>query len=148
VGLARGDIHTARGYGKEGASAVNGAWPTLPISYLPRSQHESLLTWFFVLCMQFGERWWYRHACAAGGVFNILLMMGANLVGFVLGMDGAQYFAHELVSSWDGKSYSESPSHTSLIDVPIQVFSSSSSHVLVCSLACRLCLNIGMSVCL
>ncbi len=32
--------------------------------------------------------------CAAGGVFNILLMMGGNLVGFVLGMDGAQYFAH------------------------------------------------------
>jgi len=47
--------------------------------------------------------------CAAGGVFNILLMMGGNLVGFVLGMDGAQYFAHQLVSSWDGKSCSESP---------------------------------------
>ena len=30
--------------------------------------------------------------------------MGANLIGFVLGMDGAQYFAHELVSSWAGKS--------------------------------------------
>ena len=56
--------------------------------------------------MQFGDRWWYRHVCAAGGVFNVLLMMGANLVGFVLGMDGAQYFAHELVSSWDGMSYS------------------------------------------
>jgi hypothetical protein len=31
-------------------------------------------------------------------------MMGANLIGFVLGMDGAQYFVHELVSSWAGKS--------------------------------------------
>ncbi|KAI0288928.1 MBOAT, membrane-bound O-acyltransferase family-domain-containing protein [Russula brevipes] len=50
----------------------------------------------------FGERWWYRYACAAGGVFNILLMMGANLIGFVLGVDGMQYFARELVSSWDG----------------------------------------------
>ena len=66
----------------------------------------SMNTFLLFLCMQFGERWWYRHACAAGGVFNILLMMGANLVGFVLGMDGAQYFARELVSSWDGKSYS------------------------------------------
>ncbi|KAI0247695.1 MBOAT-domain-containing protein [Lactifluus subvellereus] len=50
----------------------------------------------------FGERWWYRHVCAAGGVFNILLMMGANLVGFVLGVDGAQYFVRELIGSWDG----------------------------------------------
>jgi hypothetical protein len=31
-------------------------------------------------------------------------MMGANLIGFVLGMDGAQYFAHELVSNWAGES--------------------------------------------
>ncbi|KAH9043958.1 MBOAT, membrane-bound O-acyltransferase family-domain-containing protein [Lactarius pseudohatsudake] len=50
----------------------------------------------------FGDKWWYRHACAAGGVGNVLLMMGANLVGFVLGVDGAQYFAHELISSWAG----------------------------------------------
>lgn len=40
--------------------------------------------------------------CAIGGVFNILLMMGANLVGFVVGMDGAQYLAYQLVSSWNG----------------------------------------------
>jgi D-alanyl-lipoteichoic acid acyltransferase DltB (MBOAT superfamily) len=110
------------------------------------TEDESVLTWSFVLCMQFGERWWYRHACAAGGVFNILLMMGANLVGFVLGMDGAQYLAHELVSNWDGKSYSESLPRTSLIDVPTQVFVSSLSRVLVCSLACRSCLNTGKSV--
>ena len=31
-------------------------------------------------------------------------MMGANLVGFVLGVDGAQYFAHELIGSWAGTS--------------------------------------------
>ncbi|KAH9029882.1 hypothetical protein EDB85DRAFT_2074429 [Lactarius pseudohatsudake] len=34
-----------------------------------------------------------RHACAAGGMCNVLPMMGANLVGFVPGIDGAQYFA-------------------------------------------------------
>jgi len=143
VGLARSDIHPARDHGKEGTAAVNGACPTLLCQ-----EDESVLTWFFVLFMQFGERWWYRHACAAGGVFNILLMMGANLIGFVLGMDGAQYLAHELFSSWDGKPYSESPSRTSLMDVPTQVFVSSLSHVLVYSLACRSCLNTGMSVCL
>ena len=30
--------------------------------------------------------------------------MGANLVGFVVGMDGTQYFAHQLVNSWSGES--------------------------------------------
>ncbi|KAH8986223.1 hypothetical protein EDB86DRAFT_3082942 [Lactarius hatsudake] len=48
------------------------------------------------------DKCWYRHACAAGGVGNVLLIMGANLVGFVLGVDGARYFAHELISSWAG----------------------------------------------
>jgi hypothetical protein len=32
------------------------------------------------------------------------MMMGANLVGFVVGMDGAQYLAYQLVSSWSGES--------------------------------------------
>ncbi|KAH9169581.1 MBOAT, membrane-bound O-acyltransferase family-domain-containing protein [Lactarius sanguifluus] len=50
----------------------------------------------------FGDKWWYRHACAAGGVCKVLLVMGANLVRFVLGVDGAQYFARELISSWAG----------------------------------------------
>ena len=118
-----------------------------PFNFSRSQENEPFPTRFLVLCMQFGERWWYRHACAVGGVFNILLMMGANLVGFVLGVDGAQYFAHELVISWEGKSYSKlkSPSRTSLIDVPTQVFVSSLSHVLVCSLAYRSCLNTGMS---
>ena len=66
-------------------------------------RRHRLLFFFFE---QFGDKWWYRHACAAGGVFNVLLMMGANLVGFVLGVDGARYFAHELISSWAGMSRS------------------------------------------
>lgn len=32
--------------------------------------------------------WWYRFACAAGGVVNIWLMLLANLFGFCLGKDG------------------------------------------------------------
>jgi hypothetical protein len=32
---------------------------------------------------------------------------GANYVGFVLGVDGAQYFVHELIGSWDGMSLPE-----------------------------------------
>jgi len=30
----------------------------------------------------------YRHLCAVGAVFNILMMMTANLVGFCVGLDG------------------------------------------------------------
>ncbi|RKO98755.1 hypothetical protein CXG81DRAFT_15488 [Caulochytrium protostelioides] len=39
-----------------------------------------------------GDHWqrWppFRHLCAVGAVFNILLMMTANLVGFAVGIDG------------------------------------------------------------
>ncbi len=43
-------------------------------------------------CTQFGDKWWYGHVCAADGMCNVLLMMGANLVGFVIGVDAARYF--------------------------------------------------------
>ncbi|PWN39449.1 putative GUP1-Multimembrane-spanning protein essential for proton symport of glycerol [Ceraceosorus guamensis] len=51
---------------------------------------------------KFGERSWYRHVCAVGGVLNILLMMSANLVGFAIGLDGVQYLLNQLVGSWNG----------------------------------------------
>jgi hypothetical protein len=77
-------------------------------------------------------------------------MMGANLVGFVVGMDGAQYFASQLVSSWSGASLpldvSSCPSLK--IGVHAQVFVSSSPDVLVCSLACNSCSSTGVFVCL
>ena len=100
---------------------------------------------FLFFCAQFGERWWYRHLCAFGGVFNILLMMGANLVGFVVGMDGAQYLASQLVSSWNGEFLlPDIPSCPSLkIDVHAQAFVSFASHVPVCSLAYSSCSNTG-----
>jgi hypothetical protein len=33
---------------------------------------------------------------------NVLLIIGVNLVGFVLGVDSTQYFVHELINSWTG----------------------------------------------
>jgi len=51
---------------------------------------------------KFGDRWWYRHICAMGGVFNVLLMMSANLIGFVLGVEGMQYMVRLMFSSWQG----------------------------------------------
>jgi len=51
---------------------------------------------------KFVSRPWYRHVCALGAVGNILLMMTANLVGFVLGPEGMAYMAHEITTSWAG----------------------------------------------
>lgn len=40
----------------------------------------------------------------------MLLMMGANLVGFVIGVDGMRYFLSEILGSWQG-SFSSSVLH-------------------------------------
>ncbi|BGP19275.1 hypothetical protein JCM10213_008207 [Rhodosporidiobolus nylandii] len=46
---------------------------------------------------------WYRPLAALGGVANILLMMTANLVGFVLGLDGAREVWGRMVGGWEGR---------------------------------------------
>jgi hypothetical protein len=77
---------------------------------------------------------------------NVLMMMGANLVGFVVGMDGAQYLGYQLVSSWSGES---PPSRCTVLPftyVRAQVFVSSSSHVPVCSSAYSSCSSTGAFV--
>ncbi|KAK6906198.1 hypothetical protein I203_100183 [Kwoniella mangroviensis CBS 8507] len=51
---------------------------------------------------KYGQQWYYRHLCAIGGVFNILLMMSANLVGFVLGLEGMKVLLVELTSTISG----------------------------------------------
>ena len=35
-------------------------------------------------------------------MLNVLMMMTANLVGFVIGIDGVKYFLHQLVGSPEG----------------------------------------------
>jgi protein-cysteine N-palmitoyltransferase HHAT len=40
-----------------------------------------------------------------GAVVNILMMMGANLVGFVVGVDGARYLFTQLVNTFEGISF-------------------------------------------
>ncbi|KAK0460900.1 MBOAT, membrane-bound O-acyltransferase family-domain-containing protein [Desarmillaria tabescens] len=54
---------------------------------------------------KFGDRPWYRHLCALGAVLNILMMMAANLVGFVIGTDGVRYFVEQLVGTKQGATY-------------------------------------------
>ncbi|KAF7355629.1 hypothetical protein MSAN_01480200 [Mycena sanguinolenta] len=51
---------------------------------------------------KYGREPWYRHACALGAVFNILMLMTANLVGFVLGLDGMQFFVQQLFGTAEG----------------------------------------------
>lgn len=46
---------------------------------------------------------WYRHLAALGGVGNMLLMVGANLIGFVIGTDGVQFFMSELLGTVQGQ---------------------------------------------
>jgi len=51
---------------------------------------------------KYGYHAWYRHACAIGAVFNIVMMMSANLVGFVIGTGGVIYMITEITRSWAG----------------------------------------------
>ncbi|KAL1407523.1 glycerol transporter [Vanrija albida] len=57
---------------------------------------------FLVPASKYGGEWWYRHVAAAGGVVNVLLMMSANLVGFVLGVEDMWHLVYELISTWNG----------------------------------------------
>lgn len=51
---------------------------------------------------QFGEQPWFRHAVALGGTVNVMTMCAANLVGFVLGLDGMRDLLSGIWSSWHG----------------------------------------------
>jgi len=52
---------------------------------------------------------WYRHAAALGAVGNVLMMMGANLVGFVIGTEGVGFFVGELFGTVQGQSFLFAP---------------------------------------
>ncbi|KAF9007390.1 glycerol transporter [Cyathus striatus] len=51
---------------------------------------------------KYGTKAWYRHVSAVGAVFNVLMMMGANLVGFVVGTDGIRFFVSQLFGTASG----------------------------------------------
>ncbi|GAA5864357.1 hypothetical protein JCM3774_002762 [Rhodotorula dairenensis] len=52
---------------------------------------------------KYGSKPWYRHLAAAGGVANILLLMTANLVGFVVGVDGGKELWRVMLGDWQGR---------------------------------------------
>ncbi|KAF7332366.1 hypothetical protein MKEN_00118400 [Mycena kentingensis (nom. inval.)] len=51
---------------------------------------------------KYGEQGWYRHACAVGAIFNILMLMTGNLVGFVVGLDGTKFFLERVFGTTEG----------------------------------------------
>ncbi|KAF5379735.1 hypothetical protein D9615_005789 [Tricholomella constricta] len=61
-----------------------------------------LIATYLLPASKYGTKRWYRHVCALGGVANVLMMMGANLVGFVIGTDGIQFFVRELFGTTQG----------------------------------------------
>ena len=54
---------------------------------------------------KYGDRPWYRHACAVGGIFNVLLMITGNTVGFVLGPENTLAFLKAVFGTLQGKKY-------------------------------------------
>lgn len=51
---------------------------------------------------KYGKYTWYRHLAALGGVGNVLMMMTANLVGFVIGVDGMKYLWQQILGTPSG----------------------------------------------
>ncbi|KAJ7680007.1 MBOAT, membrane-bound O-acyltransferase family-domain-containing protein [Mycena rosella] len=51
---------------------------------------------------KYGVKPWYRHVCAVGGVLNMLMLLAANLVGFVIGPDGVRFFVEQLFGTTEG----------------------------------------------
>lgn len=56
-----------------------------------------------LLDSQFGQEKWYRHAKALGGVWNVLLMTSANLVGFAIGVEGMKIMGKKILESWESE---------------------------------------------
>lgn len=52
--------------------------------------------------MQYGKFAWYRHVCAIGAVINMIMMVAANLVGFVVGIEGVRFLFSQLFGTWEG----------------------------------------------
>ncbi|OBZ86503.1 Glycerol uptake protein 1 [Choanephora cucurbitarum] len=76
-----------------------------------------LLAWGWLICLfllpeiigsrlfslkKYGHMWYYRFVCGIGCVFNILMMMVANLVGFCLGLDGMKTMLSDMFHSMNG----------------------------------------------
>lgn len=106
LGLAYQPLRASRASRNIPASCVQGLYIGLSAFSLTdlttTTQCNSLGR--FTHMNQFGSKPWYRHVCAIGAVLNMLMMMTANLVGFVIGTDGIRFFVDELLGTSAGPS--------------------------------------------
>lgn len=109
LGLARQSLRASRASRNVPASCVQGLY----IGFSAFSLTDLTTTTKLLQCdsighfthtNQFGSKPWYRHVCAIGAVLNMLMMMTANLVGFVIGTDGVRFFVDELLGTSAGPS--------------------------------------------
>lgn len=63
---------------------------------------------------QYGDKPWYIPVCALGAVFNIVMMIVANTIGFVLGPKNSLVFLKEVFGTWSGELVQE-PFWTNLV---------------------------------
>jgi D-alanyl-lipoteichoic acid acyltransferase DltB (MBOAT superfamily) len=110
MGLACQLIHPARTFRSVHSSYFHGIVAALPYVALSVLTHA---------ISQYGSRPWYRHVCAIGAVLNILLMMFANLVGFVIGTDGVQFFVTQLFGTLEGMSCNGMPVYVLMVILTI-----------------------------
>lgn len=74
------------------------AWAWLIVLFLvPEMMGRTL-----VPARVYGDRPWFRHVRAIGTVANVFMMISANLVGFVIGVDGVQYVWTQMLETRAG----------------------------------------------
>ncbi|KAL0075901.1 MBOAT, membrane-bound O-acyltransferase family-domain-containing protein [Phycomyces blakesleeanus] len=76
-----------------------------------------LLAWGWLICLfllpellatriftfqKYGKKPYYRFVCGVGAVFNIMMMMAANLVGFSIGLDGLKDMVSGIFQTSEG----------------------------------------------
>ncbi|KAF8151046.1 MBOAT, membrane-bound O-acyltransferase family-domain-containing protein [Crassisporium funariophilum] len=61
-----------------------------------------LVASYLLPASKYGKYPWYRHVCAIGGVLNIIMMMAANLVGFVVGPESIKFLVGQLFGTLEG----------------------------------------------
>ncbi|GAM89284.1 hypothetical protein ANO11243_073210 [Dothideomycetidae sp. 11243] len=61
----------------------------------------------------------FRVLCGVGAIFNVLMMMAANLVGFALGLDGLRDLALAIIADWQGRAFLAAACMTLFVGVQV-----------------------------
>ncbi|KAG6915954.1 hypothetical protein DXG01_009176 [Tephrocybe rancida] len=100
-----------------------------------------VLATYLLPASKYGSKPWYRHVCAAGGVLNVLMMMAANLVGFVIGADGVGFFAQQLFGTAQGLAFLAATSAVLFVGVQLMFEYRTTFYLLTTVLAVSACIS-------